>query len=201
SRSASRRVCVDLPEPSPPSKVMNLPDAMANKRLTAGAPCQFLPLLRSVLRQPPGGQAQDGIEAAPHWASLVHVLRHEQRHLVHRLRRCCHPQHRHLLTLLQRRLQRPLIHDIGPQLLVCHVARQPDVHVALAGQRHVHALATPYARVSNDFPASNSLVSAKARKPHSSNRRASSRRSSAVASPAMTAIRRRPSCLAAATMP
>src|SRR5215471_21204201 len=29
-RSASRRACVDLPEPSPPSKVMNLPNAMAD---------------------------------------------------------------------------------------------------------------------------------------------------------------------------
>ena len=92
------------------------------------------------------------IKAAPHRAGLLHVLRHKQRHLVHRLRRCRHPQHRHLVPLLQRRLQRPLIHNIGPQLLVSHVARQPDIDIALAGERHVHAPTAPYARMSYDFP-------------------------------------------------
>ena len=63
--SSSSLAWVDLPDPSPPSNVMNLPDAMPQ---AAPAPLKRRPQLRvaNALRDPAGSQMQDEVKPAPH---------------------------------------------------------------------------------------------------------------------------------------
>jgi hypothetical protein len=82
-------------------------------------------------------------------ARLLDVLGGVERHLAHLLGGGGDAQHRHLLAPLHRRLQRPLVDDVGAQLGRDQVARQPDVDVAVSHQGHVHALAAPHARVAH----------------------------------------------------
>src|SRR5262245_58587193 len=144
SLSASSRTCVDLPEPSPPSKVMNLPVAMASP----DPPIPRPPLLAmGTLRQPTRSQAEDRVKPPPHRAARLHVLGRVERHLAHGVVGGGDAQHRDLVAFPHGGLQRPLVDDVRLELLAGGAARQPDVDAAVADERHVHALAAPHARM------------------------------------------------------
>src|SRR5581483_9496645 len=59
-----------------------------------------------------------------------------------------HAQHRHLVALADRRLDRPLIND-RRRHLAAGIDRQDDVDIAGADERHVMLGATPYESVAH----------------------------------------------------
>src|SRR5690606_31314203 len=106
SASASSRACVVLPEPSPPSKVMNRPDGMTRSRAASHPPVAgaVTPPSEAVgqaapLVYPPGSQIEQRVKPSPYKAGRVHIFSGVERHLAGGFHRGGHPQHGDLLAL------------------------------------------------------------------------------------------------------
>ena len=96
-------------------------------------------------------KARTSSESSPRMAKLLWPISVAgiERNIVGRLRLGRgHAQHRHLVALADRRLDRPVIDDRGSDL-AARRRRQDDVDVAVADQRHVMLRAAPDERVAH----------------------------------------------------
>src|ERR1700720_3384501 len=111
-RSASALICVDLPDPSPPSKVMNRP--RPGVRLTAAS--AILELLGACAKHSDDELARP-IDCPPHRRSLADRFRRIDRSLHGHLGAAPYPDEADLLTGLDRRTHRPIIDHARDQFI------------------------------------------------------------------------------------
>src|SRR5262249_44779276 len=136
SRSTSAAAWVDLPDPSPPSNVMNRPRIFELSPALARAGFAF---------HLPGAGADQadhhlgrGVERALRQAAGTDGLARLQLYLVRQGIAAPHPQQTDPLALIDRHRERPAIGDPGDNALV-HVAWNHDAHELRRDQRHAAA--------------------------------------------------------------
>ncbi len=180
NRSASRRACVDLPLPSPPSRVMKPSGAVAHLPSLA---MTFWPRSRAVSPTMMPAPSSARCHSVPH----RHFFgRHERQfHDLQRPARDLQPGH--FGALGHRRLERAVIGDLGHQL-VRAVARHQQGDGTARGKAHAALRAAEHRGAAEFRVSANSFRCSKEWKPHSSSRLVSSSRSFSLLAPMTTAI-------------
>src|SRR5579871_6629852 len=139
SRTASRSACVDLPAPSPPSRVMNRPRIRTSLYLLGAG------------KKKPDHELGGGVEGAPRDAALGDGFGRMQRHLEHEVVAAPDLQLADRLAFLHRRAHRAVVDDARQDALARSLRHQ-QVDAGRRLQRHAPMRPAEHLRVADVLP-------------------------------------------------
>src|SRR5680860_688495 len=150
NRSASILAWVDLPAPSPPSNVMNLPVATYHRLRTIKENPNGLFIRETKLKHPAEGKMKQRFKTLHPERAFINIFRGIERHFVDCGIGCCNAQDRNLVALLDRWFQGPFVDNRCLYLAACG-ARQENGNVTLALQVDIPLRPAPDEGIANDF--------------------------------------------------